>query len=399
MSTQDNAQKKYKFEIICVDSDKKSSIHSHKQLLHSIASNSHIINDVEIKNNTLKDTITNLLFEVIMNEESTIIWNMFSIKVSWNYETLEARRLLIVKHLNNIWFNNIYITTDTISLDISQKIYPFIWEIENLIREYLIKFFITKVWLNWWWVTADSEMTKKTSQRKNNETVFKDYIDNKIYLIDFSDLGKMVYSQSSWFIDKESIIDRILKLEDSPSPDIIKNLKTEVDSNYNKFFKDSFRDKWFQEKWEKLERIRHKVAHNNIFISQDLTEAKLLYDNLKEIITTANNNIPWINFSQYEVEKIQDTIASNPYLDKSELKQISKSELLEKLEGCEKWAHEQRDWFLSLKHFVVNYLWSAWYDWSVTNEIISILAEEWKIELYDYKSDLNEYPIKALKRI
>ena len=44
-----------------------------------------------------------------------------------------------------------------------------------------------------------------------------------------------------------------------------------LETNYIKFFQDTFKDKGFQDKWTQLEEIRHKVAHSNLFTIEDST--------------------------------------------------------------------------------------------------------------------------------
>jgi len=73
---------------------------------------------------------------------------------------------------------------------------------------------------------------------------------------------------------KEDILKRINELEETPQA--IRTLKEQLQSNYQKFFRESFKDKGFQEKWERLEKLRHKVAHNNLFTASDLEEGKEL---------------------------------------------------------------------------------------------------------------------------
>ena len=123
-----------------------------------------------------------------------------------------------------------------------------------------------------------------------------------MYLIDFGELGKMVYSLSSGYINKDDILNKLLNIEESV--DALKELKNELQSNYNKFFKDTFKDKQFQKKWESIEKLRHKVAHNNLFIQEDLTKGKRDCEELIKIIEEANKAMEQINFTDMKRRKI-----------------------------------------------------------------------------------------------
>ena len=149
------------------------------------------------------------------------------------------RRQLLLKYLKTLNFDSLHVLEDHISLRIAQSIYPGIYKVESFLRKYVIKFFAIKLGPEWWNLTADSEMQKKTIQRKNNETIFSEFVDNKVYLIDFGELGKLIYSQSSGNLSKDDIINKVMKLEDTA--DALKKFKDEIQTNYNKFFKNTFK--------------------------------------------------------------------------------------------------------------------------------------------------------------
>lgn len=247
--------------------------------------------------------------------------------------------------------------------------------IENRLRKYIIKFFITKLGPNWWKVTADAEMNKKANERQKNEPIFGSVIDNKIYLIDFGDLGKIVYQQSSGYISREDIIKKILGMDNSA--DAVEKLKEELQSNYTKFFKETFKDQNFQQQWEELEKLRHKVAHNNLFAEEDLKKCQNLYTSLLKIIEDANSKIETIDFSADDLETIKSNIidASDPY------KVISEDELLSQLKERQEY-YSRTNGFIGLASFVKNYLGLLGYDYSASYSIINQLEQKQKIEIY-----------------
>jgi hypothetical protein len=391
------ADKKYTFEVLCLDSTGTSVIKSEQNLTFSLLANGDIWLEPHMRDNTIIDNRLNISLGIkLINKEvenDLNLKNTFLIKLKGEFETLEAIRIKLITHLHHQKYNNIYIILDEISAEISCKIYPRINLVENLLRKYVMKFFVTKLGQSWWNVTADGEMKKKVIARKNNENFFSTFIDNKVYLIDFGELGKIVHSQSSGFISREDIVSKILELDETPAA--IQNLKKELESNYTKFFKDTFKDKDFQQKWEELEKLRHKVAHNNLFTKSDLEKAEKLTKELIDIVTDANSKIETISFSSDEKDLIKENIVSKLVT----FDVITEDELLKKLEESEKWALRSRDNFVSVKHFVTNYLGSQGFDYRSSFELINQLETKGLIELYDYKGPTNEFPLTAIRRV
>jgi DNA-directed RNA polymerase subunit F len=391
------SDKKYTFEVLCLDSTGTSVIKSEQNLTYSLLANGNLWLEPQLKNNTIIDSRLNISLGVKLinkaNETDINLKDTFLIKVKGEFETLEDFRIKLISYLNNQKYNSVYIILDDISAEISCKIYPKINQVENLLRKYVIKFFVTKLGQSWWNVTADSEMKKKVIARKNNENFFSQFIDNKVYLIDFSELGKIVHSQSSGFISREDIVSKVLSLEETPNA--IQNLKKELESNYTKFFKDTFKDKDFQQKWEELEKLRHKVAHNNLFTKLDHERSDKLTKELIDIINEANSKIESINFSLDEKDIIKESIVSGLMT----FNVIEENELLMKLEESERWALRSRDNFVGLKHFVTNYLGSQGYDYKSSYELINQLEAKGLIEVYEFQGPINDFPVTAIKRI
>ncbi|MCT4562375.1 MAG: HEPN domain-containing protein [Crocinitomicaceae bacterium] len=387
----------YTFELLTLDSSGHCTIKSEQALAYSLMSNSGIWSTPKLRDNIIHDEdlkITLGISEISQEEEKDFnIKNTLIIKLKGEFEVVEQIRLKFLKHLDSVGFDQTYVLTDEVSSRIACEIYPKVNNVENALRKYLMKFFITKLGPSWWNVTADSEMKKKVNTRKNNEQVFANYIDNRAFLIDFGELGKIVHSQSSGFISREDIVSKVLELDETE--EAIKKLKTELESNYTKFFKDTFKTNNFQQKWEELEKLRHKVAHNNLFTKFDLDRAEELTISLSEIINTANESIDTIQFNLDEKDILKENITQN--LETYEV--ITVEELLRKLGESETWAKRTRDNFVGLKHFVTNYLGSIGYDYRSSYDLINQLEDEGFVELYEYQGKNNLYPVTAIRSV
>jgi hypothetical protein len=250
----------------------------------------------------------------------------------------------------------------------------------------------TRVGPKWWENIATSELNQKVHNRKKNEIEFSQHIENKAYLIDFGDLGKLIYAHSSGFTSQEDIIRKISNCEETP--EAIKRLKEETKSNYQRFFKESFKDKKFQEKWEELEKIRHKVAHHNLFTKSDLERGKQLSNELFEITNNAIDSVDKVTLRSEEREAIRDSFASQEMLTK-----ISEGELLEELQQQEAHYSQRSNGFVSLSKFVKGHIASKDYDVLSAYKLIEELQAQGKVQIYSVNNPYSEYKTKAIRML
>ncbi len=127
------------------------------------------------------------------------------------YDEIEYRREPLAALLKGQEFELLYVLKDQVSEKIACLLYPHVYRIENLLRGYLIRFMATHIGPRWWELTASSEMTQKAKMRKKNERVFGRYIENSAYLIDFDELGEIVYEHSPGFRTREDIEEAFLQ--------------------------------------------------------------------------------------------------------------------------------------------------------------------------------------------
>lgn len=386
---------KVEYEVLCVDNIGNCVVKTEKAFCYALLSHSDLFvsaklshdDQIEDKKNNLEIKVAKIDPDDDIKED---LRNSFMVRVKAPYKNIEPFRLRLLTHLKELKFEHLYVLNDDASSEIAKDIYPAINSVENALRRYLIKFLVTKLGPNWWSLTADAEMKKKVVSRKNNESNFSKKADSKAYLIDFGELGKIVYAQSSGFISRDDIYTRVMEMEETS--EAVSALKVELQSNYNKFFKESFKDKNFQQKWEELEKIRHKVAHNSLFIEGDRINAIRLTGELISIIEDADEKIAAISFSSDDREAIQGYIASE-----SSLKVITREEMITKLKTSMKFTRDKDYDFLGLKSFVVNYLGNAGFDFKSSYDVIDQLEQDGVIELYEHQGDGHERAVKAIK--
>lgn len=234
-----NENEKQSYEILCVDVAGNCVAQSERALCYALLSHSELFKEPKLTNDhTITDDKQQLSVDVKHVDPDPqvkdALRSAFLIRARGPFNVIEPLRIQLLSHLKDQKFEHQYVLMDEVSSTLANQIYPKINAVENALRKYLIKFLVTKLGPNWWSVTADAEMQKKIVSRKNNESNFSHKADGKAYLIDFGELGKLVYAQSSGFISRDDIYSKVMSMEESI--DAIRSLKLELQSNYTKFF-------------------------------------------------------------------------------------------------------------------------------------------------------------------
>lgn len=379
----------------------------------------------------ITETETDISIKILPVDTSKI-WTgeievAFILKVECSkFDILDLFRERLLKHLRDtLRFKHKRILRDDISSSISNQLYPEINSVEILLRRYLIKFFIQKIGLNWWDLTADSAMEQKvSSRRKDRKDILADFIDTDIEYIDFNELGELIYKQSSGFNQPEKVFEKMLAIS---SIEELDKFKSELDGNYSKYFKKFFKEKNFENKWSRLTKIRNKVAHQGSFHKIELDTGLELANSLKEIISEAESEIDTLVLSINEKVAIRNTAIENlgeisdeetndlkvdnkitlegvkvvgkvdfedkQYQTPHGHKVITEKEMLEELENVEL---DNQTEFIGLKWFVTNYLAGKNYSIGFSYSLLNILVEQNEIDIYPIKA-YGGYEISAIR--
>ncbi|NWH04684.1 hypothetical protein [Desulfobacter latus] len=382
----------FSFEFLCVDKTGKTVIKTVENFKHALLANSNLWKSPSSQaTDTICDQALKVKIALVDSEDETDqqLKRAFLINIKGPFEDTEKLRIPIIDYSKELKFEPIYVVLDEVSERIASQLYPGIHQVENKLRGYLIKFFIKKLGPNWWKVTADSDMNRKAKARNVESRVLTTSLDSSAYLIDFGDLGRIVFQQISGFLSRDDIIKRIRNMDESVNS--IRILKEEIETNYTKFFNDAFRIKDFQKKWEDLEKIRHKVAHNNLFTQNQCEIGENLIKELLEIIDEADSGVEDIQFSDLDRDAIRESIVEHSAFDI-----ISEDKLLEELKS----QYEQflsTDGFVGLSHFVKNHLGILGFDFRSSYELISLLEKKGLVEIYKVDNPVGDYEVSAIR--
>lgn len=418
-------KKEYSFELLIIDHSGKSEILSPKSLLYGLLSTEKLWDSAKNIEEKEHYSIVDGNLEVIIKPLDTsstlydLIESGFLLKVkSTDFDKIERFRYPFILHLRRrLQFEHIRILTDDVSTEISNKAYPLINELENLLRRYIAKFFTQKIGIDWWEKAVPDKVIDKTKMRNGNESVFSNIVQTDLTLIDFDDLGEIIYKHKLGFNRPQNLADSLLKINTTEE---LEKLKADLDSNYNRFFKQNFKDLDFDKKWKQLFIIRNKVAHNNLFVQDDLDLTNKLHTELKEIILKAEAKINEFKFSVEEQVAIREIITETnkdisskdfaiKILGKIDLSEydktpeeshfdaITEDTFLEELKRAERTLKLNNLKYVGLKVFVTKILGQKGYGFGSTYALANILKEQEKIEIYNVEDKDSFWPVRAIR--
>lgn len=315
-----------------------------------------------------------------------------------DYIFFDQFRFNLIRYLVEQKFGKIYLTQDDLSASLLDKLYLKINRVENLLRSYIVKHFaITQGVSSWFTQVLDNDTRNKVNKRKANEDTFTKIaeeeflIDTRIYLTDFEDIGNIIYANSYGNYTAGDLIDRIKASED------LNELKTNIQKNIERYFA-TFKEVDFQEKWEFLRIVRHKVAHNGLLSLADYEKANTFLSELIDFLEARDDEKVVIQPQEDEyidIEKRQ-FLYTGPHL--SFYEEITREELLREISSYQRWSNSIGREFMGLKNFLHNRLGGKGFHIGKAWDKLEELEKEGFIEIYTWQDPKNIYPDqKAIK--
>jgi hypothetical protein len=326
-------------------------------------------------------------------------------------DAIEPMRLPLLQFMEEQKFEHRYVVRDEISEAIACELYPYLYRLEHLLRGYLTRFMTTRFGGTWWKLNASKEMDDKARMRKKNEVVFGKLIDNSAFLIDFDELGELIFEQTSGFLTREDIEHRVTQLPETI--DALKALKADLQSNYHKFFKSAFADRDFKAKWNRWEHLRNKIAHTNLFSHEDLVDGRKLAEEIIEIIAAAEQSKEQPVVTRGEREAMQEqaiakaernevfspepsdlvSLVSSPLQP-----EITEQDFLSELADQESYYRTRPDGFVGLTRFLRFHLAELGFDESAARSLLHRLQRAGKVEVYYVENPYDSSPRTAALR-
>lgn len=405
------------FELLCVDTHEEVKSKTIGKIILSLQSDDNLwCCETSVSTTGIETQDTKIAVSVESFDTSKMAMGnrnvpAYIFKVSSvEFSIIEPFRMKLIDHLKDMKFSYISILFDDVSNDIALRLYPFVNRIENKMRNFITIALVQKIGEDFLKVVVPSETLNVAKGNKKNEPHFinSGKVQNDITMLYFDALGNIVYGDSIFSKAKPSAILEKVKI----ATDLKQLQKELLEGHFQKYFTDCFVKAEFASKWQRLNEIRNKVAHNSFFLESEYEECKVLYEEICAIIDNAFANIDKITLSLDDMATIkaavdESIVEENTRISKNETKRPDTDTLTpsEKTQGA---IDEQTliatlkeiaatHPFVGLKHFANTVLGNNGYSLDSIWAQINILIDQGIIETYKEDNPRGEFPTTAIR--
>lgn len=331
---------------------------------------------------------------------------------------------------------DVYLTRDGVSMVYACELYPRLNEIENRLRNYLVRFFLPLIGEEWLTETTTPDVYNKIKSRMmQTHRKWYQLVNLDLSYMDFRELGELITKKSTGNTDVSELMIQILDLK---SMDDVQELKKLIESNYSKYFKETFQEHRFHRMWNELINLRHKVAHNGFLKQENVTSLTKLEDAFNKMMVDAELKLRTLKAfklkseseesleAEIAVESIQeandyaDLLPKLKILGKIELPkkthqytdrrvfddedpfveefEIQEDEYMEALEDYLAECAQSNKRFLAYNTFRYR-LRDEGFSWDSVTRMTTVLYRLGKVELYQYQDDFSYKSTTAVRLI
>lgn len=195
---------------------------------------------------------------------------------------------------------------DEISAYFAQVSYPLIHETENLLRRLIANFMLVTVGRDWTAEVLPGDLAQ-VLQRRGRDSDPRGSL-NFLYTLDFAHLGDLLFAPYSGgsVQDLYAEIQAIKTLEDAS-----KLARFVPRSNWERYFSRLVPcdDSYLRSRWERLYKLRCKVAHNTLMTRADAEAIQKLVNELNPRIQSAIDKLPKVTVPREEAEAVAENVA------------------------------------------------------------------------------------------
>lgn len=204
------------------------------------------------------------------------------------------------KYIQKVW--------DDLSLEYSEKLYPEINKVENLMRKLINKFMLINLGIDWHNSTTPKDV-EDSVKRKGAK------LDHRIlYELDFIKLSNYLFDSYS-LKDPAELPNVIENLTEEERTEEIVNIVEDYvpKNNWDRYFSDllDVESKSLKKKWGDLYQIRNEIAHSRLIDESDYNRGKSLSEEITKILGDALEELKDIEIPEENIEEVsKNTIAS-----------------------------------------------------------------------------------------
>lgn len=228
---------------------------------------------------------------------------VYEVCIEGDFELLEQYRTFFIKELSPFCLT-MYCIEDEISNAISIAAYPIVREMENSLREYLVRFFSKRFGSKWWENNTTQGLKAKVAERKKSGGSWHK-LNMELYNIDFDELtilleGRFGKTDGKAVLDALDIIVSHRENEDEFNEQVSK-LRNKFLDNWEKFFGQEIKIKNFLADWKEMYEVRCEVAHNSLLSLNRFIKLTELHRKLKENLVKLIDEQRIIKSPKYEL--------------------------------------------------------------------------------------------------
>ncbi|EJR54320.1 hypothetical protein IIM_02049 [Bacillus cereus VD107] len=261
--------------------------------------------DISIENEILKYKKIHVKYRLHTNRLEKEAQRFFHLEFQFNdiLKIEEFEELLrVVRDLLHKTGNKPQILWDDISFYYSNQSYPVIYEVENLMRKLITKFMLTNVGLGWVKENVPNEVKESVKESKEETP---DYL----YKTDFIQLDNFLFNEYSPLPSK-NLLCKLRDIKDL-SELTLEELKSFVPkSNWEKYFSQlvECESGYLRKRWERLYKLRNKVAHNRGLTRNDYNEVIKLAEEVSGTLQRAIDSLDKISLSELDKEQVTENV-------------------------------------------------------------------------------------------
>jgi hypothetical protein len=262
--------------------------------------------DIKISKGVLKHKEFECVYEIKSEDAKGNKNRFYNVKLECDSENNLDKFLDLLKavrtRLHNISEKKPQVLWDDVSFHYAKKAYPLVHQIENLMRKLITKFMLTNVGLGWT-KEAIPEDLRKNSRSENADN------NNYLYETDFKDLSTFLFDEYRTS-DIRNLNDKIRRLEsDTISAVELKEFLPK--SNWERYFREhvNCEGTYLEARWEKLYKLRCKIAHNNTFTRADYDQTVMLINEVEPKIIEAITKLDSIEVPEEERDELAEAAA------------------------------------------------------------------------------------------
>ncbi|MEW6176605.1 MAG: hypothetical protein AB1588_13005 [Pseudomonadota bacterium] len=284
--------------IISADSSFCRNVSSFKSFLQSDS-------DIKITSRRIKYQALEVDYELQtgLNEEQNHIFYHLRLKSeSDDVDAISNMSRAIRKLLYMASNGNVQNLWDDISFHYAQISYPYIHEIENLMRKLITKFMLTNVGLGWTKDTVPEGIRKSPRFDKNGSN------NNYLYEVDFIQLSDFLFNEYRT-LELSALIKKLSGIK-TQTVDVDEISDFIPRSNWKRYFEPHVDcdASYLESRWKKLYDLRCKIAHNNSFNKSDYEQTVQLSTEVKEKLEKAIASLDAISVPEEERDELVESV-------------------------------------------------------------------------------------------